>query len=162
MSLENNDNEELNQLLAAHVRENDVHMIYEQAVPSQPSLLREEDKKFDLDATQWSTSNGVVYFPTGKTVSSLQPGYYEIQTHPMAGLYFERIPVKTDGLLNFPDASTGKVISEIKKFWDREQIFKDYQLTYKRGIILWGPPGGGKSCTVPENLQKSPSSSSNR
>jgi SpoVK/Ycf46/Vps4 family AAA+-type ATPase len=40
------------------------------------------------------------------------------------------------------------VITEIQTFWEREGIFRDFDLAYKRGIILWGPPGSGKSCTI--------------
>ena len=63
-------------------------------------------------------------------------------------MYFEKIAVKTEGLIEFPDSNSDKVIGEIKNFWGRESEFKEYNLTYKRGIILWGPPGSGKSCTV--------------
>lgn len=107
-----------------------------------------DDNKFDFTACQWSTSNNVIFFPTGKTVTELKPGYYEVNSHPSLGLFFERIPVRTEGLLNFPDANTHKVIQEIKKFWESEEKFYQYDIAYKRGMILWGPPGGGKSCTL--------------
>ena len=106
------------------------------------------DPKFAVSAVQWSTSNGNVFVPTGPTVDRLIPGVYDIQMHPSIGLYFERIPVRTDGLLDFPDANTHRVITEIQKFWEREEVFREFKLTYKRGILLWGPPGGGKSCTL--------------
>ena len=63
-------------------------------------------------------------------------------------IFFQKIPVKTDGLIRFPETNSEKVIGEINKFWTREHLFKRHSLTYKRGIILWGPPGSGKSCTV--------------
>ena len=121
-------------------------------VPRARRTHKHEDEegqdKFQTDAVQWSTSNGKIYIPTGTTVPNLEPGFYEINSHPNIGIYFERIPVKTEGLLEFPDANTSKVIEEIKNFWDREDLFREFNLTYKRGIMLWGPPGGGKSCTL--------------
>jgi GTPase SAR1 family protein len=97
---------------------------------------------------QWGTSDGKIFMPSSKTVNKLTPGVYEIDMSPQIGLYFEKIPVKTEGLLRFPDTNSDKVVGEIQKFWDRENVFREYKISYKRGIILYGPPGSGKSCTV--------------
>jgi hypothetical protein len=57
-----------------------------------------------------------------------------------------------DGKRFVPASRTAKKITpgvyEIQKFWDKEPIFREYGLTHKRGIIMWGPPGSGKSCTI--------------
>lgn len=99
---------------------------------------------------QWTTHNGRIYTPASKTKKKLLPGVYEIDSNPNIGLYFEKIPVKTEGLLRFPDTNSDMVVDEIQKFWspEVEAKFKEHKLTYKRGIILWGPPGSGKSCTL--------------
>lgn len=97
---------------------------------------------------QWSTADGKRFIPSSKTAEKLTPGVYEIQSCPQIGIYFEQIPVLTTGLLRFPETNSDKVVDEIQKFWKKENLFKEYKLTYKRGIILWGPPGSGKSCTI--------------
>jgi len=97
---------------------------------------------------QWSTSDGKRYIPSSKTAKKLTPGVYDILHSNTIGLYFEQIPVLTTGLIRFPETNSDKVVSEIQKFWKKENIFRSYNLTYKRGIILWGPPGSGKSCTI--------------
>ncbi len=107
----------------------------------------DEEYEFDIAYKQWSSSDGTIFFPIGKTVRRLQPGVYEIG-HCQQGLYFEKIPVRTEGLIKFPDTKSESVVDEVQKFWDREEIFINYGLTYKRGIMLYGPPGSGKSCTV--------------
>ena len=107
----------------------------------------DEDYEFDISYKQWSSSDGTIFFPTGKTVRKLKPGVYEID-RCQQGLFFEKIPVRTEGLLKFPDTKSEGVVHEVQKFWDREEVFRKYELTYKRGIILYGPPGSGKSCTV--------------
>jgi DNA replication protein DnaC len=152
------DNEELNDILKkaeAGIAGNRINK-YQNAFPNSDAqeLLQaveekqSEDKKFDNKPIQWSSSNGSVFLPTGNTSPELIPGVYEIGANNQIGLYFEKIPVKTEGLIEFPEANTKKVTSEIAKFWDSEKIFRDYKLTYKRGILLYGPPGGGKSCTL--------------
>ena len=119
-----------------------------------PSKLRshdpydyDEDYEFDISYKQWSSSDGTIFFPTGKTVKILKPGVYEID-RCQQGLFFEKIPVRTEGILKFPDTKSERVVKEVQNFWEREDVFRKYDLTYKRGIILFGPPGSGKSCTV--------------
>jgi len=114
-----------------------------------PSLAAESDEsELNLSHVQWTSNDGKVYVPAGQTKSVLVPGVYEIKSDHRVGLFFEKIPVKTEGLVRFPDSNSDRVIDEIKKFWDREDVFKSYGLTHKRGIILYGPPGSGKSCTI--------------
>lgn len=107
-----------------------------------------EDEGFLKTYVHWTTSDGRVFIPAAKTKPRLTPGVYEINLSPNIGLYFEKIPVKTEGLVRFPDTNSNKVVAEIQKFWEREAIFEEYKLTHKRGILLYGPPGSGKSCTI--------------
>lgn len=97
---------------------------------------------------QWTTADGKSFVPAAQTQDKITPGVYEIQHSNTIGLYFQRIPVLAQGLLRFPQTNSEKVVTEIQKFWEREALFKEYNLTHKRGIILWGPPGSGKSCTI--------------
>jgi hypothetical protein len=97
---------------------------------------------------QFTSGDGTRFFPSGKTIERLIPGVYEIQICPQRGIHFEKIPVVTKGLIRFPETNSEKVINEIIDFWEREHLFAKYKLNYKRGIILWGPPGSGKSCTI--------------
>lgn len=107
-----------------------------------------DDVDYDPQYNQWGSSDGSIFLPASKTTKHLPPACYEIDYNSQMGLFFEKIPVKTEGLLRFPDTTSNKVIGEIQKFWEREEYFKKYSITYKRGIILYGPPGSGKSCAV--------------
>jgi ATP-dependent 26S proteasome regulatory subunit len=51
------------------------------------------------------------------------------------------------------DSKSKSVVEEIKKFSTMKERFNRYGLLHKRGILLWGPPGGGKTCTVQLILQ---------
>jgi hypothetical protein len=103
------------------------------------------EEQISQNYCQWTSHNGKVFVPSGRTKGRLLPGVYEINSNPQVGLYFEKIPVKTDNLLRFPDTNSNLVVEEIQKFWTKEDVFEEYGLVYKRGIILWGPAGSGKS-----------------
>lgn len=97
---------------------------------------------------QWTTSDEINYFPAGHTAAGLNPGVYEIEVHPQMGIYFKRLEVRTDNLLRFPQTNCEAIVNEIQNFWEKEALFAEYQLTYKRGILMWGPPGSGKTSTI--------------
>lgn len=97
---------------------------------------------------QWTTSDGKIFIPASSTADKLTPGVYEIYSSPQTGVYFEKIPVLSSGLIRFPETNSEKVVEEIQKFWTKENIFLQYKLAYKRGIMLWGPGGSGKSSLI--------------
>ena len=97
---------------------------------------------------QWSTSDGVHFLPTSTTIKTLVPGVYDIKSSQANGIYFEKIPVITTGIIRFPETNLEKIVIEIQKFWEREDIFREYKLTYKRGLMLYGPPGSGKTSAL--------------
>lgn len=146
----NRENQELNEKMASvkgrplrhrgSMKENSC----EPSMGCDPSVERADYGKL----TQWTTGDGKRFIPAGTTKEQLPPSVYEIHHSDRFGLYFQKIPVRTEGLLRFPQTNSERVLKEIETFWDRENLFTEFSITYKRGIILWGPPGGGKTCTV--------------
>lgn len=97
--------------------------------------------------SQWTTPDGIHYLPAGEVQKTLPPGYYEME-RSMQGIYFKRKPTKTESLIRFPDSNSDAIIEEIEKFWDMEDKFRESDIPYKRGIMMYGPPGSGKTCTL--------------
>lgn len=96
---------------------------------------------------QWTTPDDRVFMPANKNVKLLKPGFYEIGSS-MQGIYFEKVALATEDLIKFPETESETVVAEIEKFWQEEEKFRKNKLAYKRGILLYGPPGSGKSCTI--------------
>ena len=119
----------------------------EAAPPVSKGEMEDEDRNTGSKYIQWSSSDGSVYFPCCRTYDKLKPGFYQIiKCDGVLGL--EKFPVKTDELIRFPEAVTDEIITEIQTFWERADIFKKYGLIHKRGMLLYGPPGNGKSCVL--------------
>lgn len=146
-----NDDKELLELLKNACDRNPVPPVpYGSSVKSENSLLSASPKKEQVlrGLVQWTTSDGKTFVPASETADKITPGVYEIKHSETIGVYFKKITVLAQGLLRFPQTNSERVVTEIQKFWERESLFREYNLTYKRGIILWGPPGSGKSCTI--------------
>jgi len=99
--------------------------------------------------SQWTSPDGsTIFVPAGEVSEKLPYGAYVIRENAAWGLYFENIQVKTGDLIDFPQTNIERVFYESRKFWERELYFRKYGIPYKRGLILWGPPGCGKSCCI--------------
>jgi AAA+ superfamily predicted ATPase len=96
----------------------------------------------------WSSPDGNLFYPVAETRKTLPPDVYDVWVHQQQGPMFQRINYSIEDLLRFDDSVTDEVVDEIQKFWKRRKLFEEYELPFRRGILLMGPPGGGKSCTV--------------
>lgn len=95
---------------------------------------------------QWTKMNGN-YTLVGSTTDALPPGYYDIASSNNQ-LWFVPVARRYDKIIRFPHAQVDKVIDEIERFWEKEDIFRRFNLSYKRGILMHGPPGSGKTSAL--------------
>lgn len=96
--------------------------------------------------TQYSYGSNINR-PVGETKKTLEPGVYKIK-NTMSGIVFESYYLNTDVLLRFDDERCNEVIDEIEKFWDLKERYDSLGFSHKRGILLYGSPGVGKSCLL--------------
>lgn len=91
--------------------------------------------------------NGNSYSPVGVTEGRMAAGYYDIGSS-FGRFFFTRKSFDTDNLLRMPDTKSDEVISEIQRFWGLRDRFAKYGLMHKRGVLMHGPPGSGKTGTI--------------
>lgn len=108
----------------------------------------EDDKVTKPGApTQYAQVNDG-YIPTTPTVASLPPDCYSIGFLPSGAAYLKPQHLVTDDLLRLPDSKSDEVIAEVTRFWTLKDKFSKFGFAHKRGFLLWGPPGSGKTSTV--------------
>lgn len=100
-----------------------------------------------LTSRRWAVSDGT-YWGAPPTSSKLGNGVYGTSFDPNRGPKLVRKDIVTDGLIELPDASSGIVLREFESFWQKRNVFKDHGFLHKRGYLLWGPPGSGKSSAL--------------
>ena len=106
----------------------------------------EEDNVKPGQLVQYTLYGGG-YVPATPTIKTLPPNIYRIMSNPNA-TWFQPHEVITDELLRLPDSKSDEVIAEIEKFWTLKEKFLRYGFSHRRGIMLWGPPGSGKTATI--------------
>jgi hypothetical protein len=77
-------------------------------------------------------------------VKSIAPGVYKIDND------YKCIPqtVKNDELYILSDSKIEEILKEVEKFWSRKAQFKKTNFMHKRGILLEGPAGTGKTSII--------------
>jgi hypothetical protein len=96
---------------------------------------------------QWHAGANDTFRAAGATIASLPAGVYASGYDPY-GPYVERRAILCDDLVELPDHATGRVLSGIEMFWGAAERYQTLGLLHKRGVLLWGPQGSGKTVTV--------------
>ena len=94
---------------------------------------------------QWAVHPGGKFSPTMPTEKKILPGFYEVGQDNQIGFYLQRKKITIDELYHLPSDELQDMIEDIEKFWDRKEKYKEYNFVHKRGILLYGDPGNGKS-----------------
>lgn len=97
---------------------------------------------------QWMTGDNKFFIPASEVVKKLPAGFYKIELDMSGTPIFIRQNPWKEKLIKFPETACDTVVAEIEKFWDKEADFRDAKLAYKRGLLLYGPPGSGKSSAI--------------
>lgn len=115
------------------------------------SEKEEKEKDFIEGFCRWEEQkDGEVFFPINKpkTVDSIPPGYYSIQISRNRGFYLQKKKIHTDELIDLSSDEIKEVVDDVKSFWDLKSQYDRYNFIHKRGVLLYGPPGSGKSCII--------------
>ena len=110
------------------------------------------DRQALKEAQMWACFNGR-FTACERAVTALEPGQYNIGATD-SGIVFTKHTVNTDKLFVLPDSASDEIITGIEQFWEKEDHFRRLNFLWKRGIMLYGPPGSGKTSCVQQISQR--------
>lgn len=108
---------------------------------------RDKNKMSDKEGFVW-IDDGRSYSIAPKVEKTLPSGCYTVDSTMDGRNVFTKQFVATDNLIVVEDSVSEKIVKEIEDFWNLKDTFKKFGFVHKRGILLAGPPGGGKTVTL--------------
>jgi AAA+ superfamily predicted ATPase len=121
------------------------------AAAASPEKSDDDYKK--VKRVQWSQVGPGQFVGCGRTLEKLYPQIYSIGELRGEALFINR-NTTVDELMEFPDSKTDKIITEIEDFWAREELFKQFGFLHRRGYLLYGPAGSGKTSLVQQIIAR--------
>jgi hypothetical protein len=105
-----------------------------------------EDKPVSNSPTCWGTLQDEEFTPAFTSVPKVPAGIYEVVWNRQLSQHtLKKQPFKTDELYQLPSYEITDILKDIQNFWDRRDKYKEYNFVHKRGILMYGEPGCGKS-----------------
>ncbi len=99
-------------------------------------------------SVQW-LYRGNTLVPVGETTRSIPPGVYNIEWDSETQ---QPVPISKsidiDELFVLPTPILNKVLMDVRSFWASKEKYLKYKSVYKRGVLLYGIPGCGKSSVI--------------
>lgn len=95
----------------------------------------------------WASEDSKKYRTFSSIEKTLVPGVYKflkIQGVP----FFLKVTFQSDSPISLPGLPSDYILEQIKKFWESEETYKKFGLVHKRGILMYGPPGCGKTSII--------------
>jgi hypothetical protein len=96
---------------------------------------------------QFAVLDGNTVSASRSTVGKLEAGVYDITVDYNSGMpIYAKKSIKSDALLRFEDSRYNTVMEEVNGFWDMGPKYEELGYIHKRGFLMYGRPGVGKSC----------------
>jgi ATP-dependent 26S proteasome regulatory subunit len=88
--------------------------------------------------------DGFTLSPKCTITKEVTAGIYAVQ-YTREGIFFQKQNISMDDYIEVGDEQQIQILNEIESFAKKTEVFKKYGVVHKRGILLHGNPGCGKS-----------------
>ena len=109
----------------------------------------DNDERKEEKISVWLKDKDIIKPSTNiSLLQKIEPGIYTVDFSRDHGIYCKKMDIKSDELFVFSDSISEKLLKEINNFWEKSERYKQNNLVHKRGILLEGFPGTGKSSII--------------
>jgi energy-coupling factor transporter ATP-binding protein EcfA2 len=102
-------------------------------------------KDISSSTHSWTKVENKIFLSRKPNKTSIPAGLYDIRSSQFEGIFLESKTVTLDELFLIPNDVLDLIIDDFEKFWASKDLYEQYKFTYKRGILMFGRPGCGKT-----------------
>lgn len=104
----------------------------------------------ETEVMKWLKSGDGVYSSCqdSEIVDKMEAGMYTVFQDGRGATHAQKFDPETDELYYLPNNHIKEISAEIATFWEKSAKFEQYKLKHKRGIMLMGGPGTGKTSII--------------
>jgi hypothetical protein len=84
----------------------------------------------------------------GRTLRQLPAGAYTCLVDNCWNPLYQIRDLQVDELIDFPDSLPSRILHEVDRFWDQGERFARLGFLHRRGYLLYGKQGSGKSSLI--------------
>lgn len=93
-------------------------------------------------------TNNLYYITDSEKVSKLKAGCYTVELDSTNQVYLRLIEIESEHIITLPNLQLQSLLEESTRFWKEADKYEKYKLPHKRGFLLHGHPGSGKTTSV--------------
>jgi len=97
---------------------------------------------------QWMVTGPNTFQVCGRTIQELPAGAYTCQTDNCGNPVYIGKEMGSDEMIEFPDSLPAKIMEELERFWSMGDRFARMGFLHRRGYLLYGKQGCGKSSLI--------------
>ncbi len=114
--------------------------------------VKEEDESKNFPAAVFTSPNSKDFYFSFNPAKPV-PGNYDINFSQTNGQYFSKKEIGDEELIDLNDEIANRIIEDVKQFWNSKPKYKNFNIPYKRGLLIYGPPGVGKTAVVKKMMK---------
>ena len=127
-------------------------IVHNPAMP--PTASATADSFNTVTLSQWTVGPNDTFIPSGPSYPTIPEGVYTPNIDAQGNVFFARETLQTDTLIEMEDPESISVLTSIRTFWANEPAYISRGVLHKRGIILCGPAGSGKTALITLLMQE--------
>lgn len=93
-------------------------------------------------------SGNSFFITDSEKVDRLPAGCYSVEQDAAGTVFIKTLNPDFNSIITLPNSPLPKLSEEVNKFWTEADKYSKFSLQHKRGILLHGMPGSGKTSVV--------------
>lgn len=100
------------------------------------------------DSCCWGVYGNGKYVSARRTIDNLPTGIFKQEFDDADNLILTKVNIVTDEIFILADTVSETILASIENFWNSRARFEKYGMLFKRGVMMYGPAGSGKTYTL--------------